>query len=268
MRNAGDAQRTAEVFEVLVVRNLAKIHRVAPAVGEQRLVVVGNQVAIVVHPVVVGQVFALQYAVAGISEIAKFATHLQAARRQQSRRQSRVVILGNVPVIGDAQLIAAPACAADLRRQDAGFAGIADGKRQVRRIENRDTLETQLEVAGLAHARPGIQFDIAGFDDPVVGFRRTGRVADVGKLQPTLLVDFEYVGRASRAVQPELELRALEADTAGFISEFRRAADDRRIRVFVTNRPHEHQCLCERVVVRRVGAGEPVAAPQDDAARQ
>ena len=79
---ATDLSRLSQCPPAPVPAYLAEIDDVAPAIGKQRLMIVRDEMSIVVDPVIVRQVLALQDAVARLRQVAKLAPHLQAACRQ------------------------------------------------------------------------------------------------------------------------------------------------------------------------------------------
>ena len=153
MGKAGETDRATQVLEILWIRYLRDVDEVAPAATEQRSMVEGGEVTIVILLFVVRQVFGDRGAFAVAEEIAKLGTNLQTAIGQQARRNRGIVVFSDIPVVRHAELVAASSGAADLRGEYAGFPGVRDREAHVGRPKDRNALEAKLHVAGRTDAR-------------------------------------------------------------------------------------------------------------------
>ena len=131
MRDARGAERPAEILEVLVVGHFGEVDQVPPAIQEERTVAEGYEAPVVVDLAVVRQVFDLRHAIRAVDQVAELGAHLQPAIGEQARCEGGVIVRCDVPVPGYAELIAAPPGAADLGRQDAGLACIAEREGEI-----------------------------------------------------------------------------------------------------------------------------------------
>ncbi len=166
--NARDAEAAAQVLEVLVVGNFPEVDSVSPTRIEDRAMLVAELVARFVQDAVVRKIVGGQDTVISAGQVTKLSFKLQAAVRQQARRNRRIVVRGDIPVVRHPDFVTTAARAADFRGQQPGFSRIADGEGQVGRIQDGHAFESQLDVPRGAHAFARIEFDRFALQQPVL----------------------------------------------------------------------------------------------------
>src|SRR5690606_18354685 len=260
VRDARGTQASPQVLEIVAVGCFPEVDQVAPAISEQRAVVEVDQMPVAVGEVIVRQVLELGDTVHALRQVAELRTYLQAAVGEKPRSDRRIVVVCNVPVPGYAQFVAASPCAAEFGRQYAGLSGIGDRERQPRRIQDRHSLESQLDVPGGARSLARVEVDVTGLQQPVFRFRRAGRVTHAVQVYGAVIADLQHVRGTARIVLSELELRALEADATQLIRKLRGVAGDLGPGILVANAAIEQEGPVSGVVDRAFGTGQPVAA--------
>ena len=175
-----------QVLEVVGVADVGVVHLgqqagvqaagVLPAVQPALVLVLRLQLAVVVLVVQVG---ATDLAFAALGEVAEFAAHHQTALGHVTRVQRRVVVGGEVEVVGRQQGEAGVAATADARREETGLATVVDREVDVGGVEHRYILDPQGDVGRGAETGGRVQLDVVALQVPGVVTRLAAGVGAV-----------------------------------------------------------------------------------------
>ncbi len=265
--DAGPIGTEAEVLEVPAVAHVREVGVEAEPVREVGPVHERRVPAVLARQVVAGQVVGVELAAAALRQIAEVRAGAEATTRKQEGRERQVVVRREVEVVGHAQLEAALVRVAERREQEAGLAGRPDGKRDHRRVEDRDALEVDADVATPALLRTLVDLDARSAQLPVRAAHRAGREAHAGEVQVALARHLELGGRAPRGPLRQLELGARELTRAQRIPAAR-AALQPQLRRTELDVALDLEAALGGVIGRRIGRDLPVALDDRHAARE
>ncbi len=154
--------------------------------------------ALGVRVFVITHVLAVELALALAPQVAHAAAELGAALAHVARDQGGVIVRRQVQVERGAQVEAGVVGLAEDRRQEAGVALAIDGELEVRQPQDRQVLEPQRGIVGVAHALVLVQLDTAGLEQPGLGVRRAGGIADAAEMGPARARHLDAVRLAAR----------------------------------------------------------------------
>ena len=156
-----------EVVPPLVVRHAFDVRTVARVRGQRAFVVEGQPVAAAFGHQVIGQPVQPDAPAKASLQVAEFAVHRKAAARGDRRRDRRIAVRRDVPVIGRTQLDTAAGGELQVRRQPARFALVVQRKAQRGQAQDRHIQKAQFSALGHAHAGVQVQIELACAQDPV-----------------------------------------------------------------------------------------------------
>ena len=137
-------------------------------------------------PPIVGDVLDIDFPPTPGFEIAIFHAQHHPARSHPARGQGQITVRCDVPVIRNSQIQAGFAAVTLARKQEPRLPLLGDGKRQVRKVENRPVAKGQHQVTGRAAPGRMIQSHRARPQLPVFPAARARRIG--GAFQPTALL--------------------------------------------------------------------------------
>ena len=157
-----------------------------------------DETAIAVAQLVIGQVHRLDAAALVGPEITKLRVELEAAVAEDAGSERQVIVGREVEVVGCREFDTAAVGHAEIGKQESRFALRTQRKRDPRRVEDRNPLEVQADVAAGAIAIGDIKVDIVRREHPVLVAHGTGRVLDLVERDLAFDVDGDLTGRAPR----------------------------------------------------------------------
>jgi hypothetical protein len=146
--------------------------------------------------------------------VSELAAQLPAARRQETGGQRRVVVRGEIQVVGHFQLETVVSGMAEAREQEAALAFVAHGKGDVGRVENGHVLEAHGHVARSPFLRLGVDVERGGLQHPVLVADRAGGIAHIGQRQFAVRKNVDVRREAATVSVHELEVRLVEVRRA------------------------------------------------------
>ena len=182
-RNARAVGTEPEIFEVVAVARIREFRVDSQAIGQVSPVRQCRQTSIAAREIVAGQVVGVELAAAALGQVTVFGAETETAPREQEWRQGQVVVRRKIEVIGNADLESALVGIAERRKQESGLACIAHRKGDHGRVEDRDSLEVDPDVAARALLRFLVDVDRRGPQLPVGIARRAGREAHFLELE-------------------------------------------------------------------------------------
>ena len=164
-----------EVDEIAVVGNPVVIHVPGKARPEGLRVLQRCPVALVLEDRVFRHVFQVQLAGIVALEIAELVLQLEAALLHGDRRDRRVALGRDVPVVRHADFQAARRGVGVVRRENAAAAAVLEREAGERRRDQRVIEEAQARTLRLALLRFVIELDLRPLEPPVLLGGRAGR---------------------------------------------------------------------------------------------
>ena len=207
---AGRGHQVRKVLPVVVVRHPLGLHAVAQPGADAAVGVDLPGVARAAGAAVVRQQVQLQAAGMARLQIAELAGHRHATAGHHDRRDGRVAVGRDVPVIGHAGLEATAAVEPDAGRQPAALAVVRQRKAQHRQREDGHAQKLQHRAFGDALVGVEVELDAVGAQQPVGHQVLVARAAGVGGLlgaQPRAVREVDPRGAPARAQALELEHR-------------------------------------------------------------
>jgi hypothetical protein len=141
-------------------------------VAEALVVLEAEEVAVPLHLAVVGKEFPVDLPRHERREVAELGAQLDAAAREQLRRDGGVVVLGEVHVVRQREVESALRGGAERGSEEARLAPVVQRERQERRIEDRQPEEEHGRVVRSADVAGAVDLHFAHADEPVVARHR------------------------------------------------------------------------------------------------
>ena len=258
-----------EVLPVVVVRNALRRQRQAGVAPQARFVREAERITRPAGEAVVRQQAEPGHAVECRLEVAELAVGADTALDADHRRDGRVAVRCDVPVVRLRDLQTALAVHADAGRQPARFALVGERKAQHRRGQDRHAVEAQHGLLGDAFVGIEVQAHLAGAEQPGRPARPVGRATAVGRgrRHRALAVDeVDALGMPARTGAGEEVVRAQEVALETLHLELHlRAAEQVAIAVHADVATRQGQVF-GLVIAQQVGADRHAAALEFDIA--